>query len=129
MRQLLDPRLHQSLGEFWPDLATIQIIVTVADAANQPVVQSPITGSVLGMDAIPCRIGPMIQVRPTDEEVRDGKITDLILHRELKLSGYFPTITAHIMQAVVKGITYKIVGVESDSQSFSTRLRLEIIKP
>ena len=127
MRSLLDPRLRAVMPEAWPSFCRVQTISTTVDAANQPIPTTPTT--VAGMSAIPCRVGPLIQVRPTDEETRDTSITMTTLHREVKLNGYFPTITPHTMNAVIDGVAYHIVGTDVDGCKFSTRLRVEIIRP
>src|SRR5438105_4097479 len=127
MRQLLDPRLGATVSDGFPSRCTIQSIPKTAAASGQPVLGVPV--DVDGMTKISCRIGPLILIRPTDNENRTNRIQESYLARQLKLDGYFPAILVRDMQAVVDGITYPIRGVEHDGNQFSTRLRLEVIKP
>lgn len=127
MRSLLDPRLRTAIPEHWPSLCTIQTITYTANAANQ-LMPTGVT-NVSGMVNLQCRLGPIILSRPTDDEIRDTKVQEKYSRRNLKINAYLPQIQVRAMQAVVDGIVYPIRGVEGDSQQFSTRLRLEIVKP
>ena len=127
-RTILDPRLMSTLRDSsFPSRATFRTVTFTTNAANQPV---PNGGTPIpAMTGIPCRIGPLIELRPSDTEVRTAQIQEKQEHRQLKLSGYFPQIQTRVMDAVVDGVPYRIVGNEADSQLFCSRLRLEAITP
>lgn len=127
MRALIDSRLRHAIPDHWDSRCTIQMVTYTTTAANQRVPSG--ATDVAGMVNVPCRLAAIIFSRPTDNEIRDQKIQEKLSHRHLKLNGWFPSITPRRMQAVVDGVVYPIVGVEGDSQQFSTRLRLEVVKP
>lgn len=52
-----------------------------------------------------------------------------VLKRTVKLNGYYPTIQVRTHRAVVDGVAYLIRGVEHDSERYSTRLQVEVLKP
>lgn len=126
-RRILDPRLKSVMPEMWPSSCAIVAVTYTPDDSNQPVPTG--TTNVPGMEDIECRLGPLFEVRPDDKEIRLDHITQLTLQREIKLNGYYPAILPHTMQAIVGGVTYNIAGTEADGNSFSTRLRVEIITP
>lgn len=82
-----------------------------------------------GLANIPCLLGPIIEERPTDGEVRTSATLEHTQRRHLKMNGSYPQIQERDMEAVVDGVTFPIRGVESDSKNFSTRLRLEVVRP
>lgn len=127
MRPLLDPRLASSLDNFNPARCTIQSVNITSSVAGQKTEGTPT--DVLGRVGLSCRIGPMVLIRPTDNENRTNRIQSAYQGRHLKFNGYYPDITVRAHQAVVDGIVYKIRGVEHDGAPFSTRLRLEILNP
>lgn len=131
VRRLIDPRLRNAIQEHWPSRCTIYQIAITLDAANQPIPTTP----TLVLRPVECRIGPLILIRPSDAEIRDQKVTEVYAHREIKLNGYYPQITPHYMNASVTTApsttpeVWHIVGVEEDGNKFSTRIRVEVIKP
>lgn len=127
MRQLVDSRLRNGIPDHWPSRCTIQTLIYTEDAANQPVLSG--VKNVAGLVNIECRLGPMQEGTPSDDEVRTEPISSVVSKRQLKLNGYYTQIVPKSMQVVVDGVVYPIRGVESDSQHFSTRLRLEIVEP
>jgi hypothetical protein len=127
VRDLIDPRLRTAIPEMWPSFCTIMSNIVVLDPANQPIPGVPTV--VPGMKNIECRVSPLFLIRPDDKEIRGDAETTTILQREIKLNGYYPFIQPHTMQAVVGNESYHIVGVESDGNNFSTRMRVEIIRP
>ena len=129
MRTLIDPRLRASLQDDFPSRCTIQNVVHVVSMANQEVPDPASATDVAGLVNIQCRIAPLIEQRPTDNENLPSDIQELYVQRQCKLNGYFPSITPRSMQAIVDGVAYIIRGVEHDGARFSTRLRLEISTP
>lgn len=127
MSRVIDPRLRGAIPEHWESLCTIQDAVSVENAVHEFIPTGAYT-DVQGMVNIPCRIGPLITVRPTSAEVPQDTVTGQVVRRQLKLNGYFPGITV-LQQAVVDGVAYPINGVESDGSKFSTRLYLEVVEP
>lgn len=128
MRSLFDTRLNKAIEGLYPSLCTIQIVTTSVSASNQKVP----TGAtdIEGLINLRGRMAPMSAIGGiTDKETRSGGIVSRVVERLLKLDGYYPQIDTRRMQAVVDGVVYQIRGVDSDSQHFNTRLRLEIVKP
>jgi hypothetical protein len=123
---MIDPRMHQQVQEHFPSRVTIQQITYTRSGANQKIPSG--ATDIAGLVGLPCRLGPIILLRPTDNEMRTQSVTSGIENRQCKINGYYPQITNKEMQAVVDGVTFPIRGVESDSNNFSTRMRLEIIK-
>jgi hypothetical protein len=109
----------------------VYVIHPEYDAANQPIPGIP----KLLVENVECRIGPLILIRPTDAEVRDQKITENYAHREVKINKYIPEILPSVTEITVwtppnqRTETWHIVGVEEDGNKFSTRVRVEVIKP
>lgn len=128
MRPLIDPRMRQALPDHWPSLCTIQEIKLIEKDSGQLVPDGALS-DVPRLTNIQCQLGPLVDYTPTDDERRGVNITGGIQRRNLKLNGYFPEIKASSMWAKVDGVTYAIVGVDSDSTKFSSRLRLEIVEP
>jgi len=125
MRSLIDPRMRTRLRGYWPSICTVQLEKFVQEESGQ---QKQTGGSDIdGLTKIPCRIGPLIEVRPTDDEIRAGGVVEEYRRRQCKLDGFFPNIQPSGMQAVVDGVVYPIRGVEHDSEKFSTRLKLEVL--
>lgn len=122
-RPLIDQRLYAKTMTHWPSLCDIQSISEVRSDSNQLIASNPV--AVANMTQIPCSLAPL-SITPTDNEVRSGEISSGKVGRILKLNGFFPGIT-NTMQAVVDGVTYQIVGIEADSHSWSTRLKVENI--
>ena len=127
MRALIDTRLRSSIPEMWPSKCSIQRISFTNSASGQPIPTG--AANIRALVNIPCRMGPLIELRPTDAETLTDPVTGTFQRRQCKLNLYAPLISPLEMQAVVDGVIYPIRGVESDSQDFSTRLSLEIKEP
>jgi len=127
MRPLIDNRMRATLDGMYPSRCTVATQTFTTNKANQKVPSGET--AVAGLVNISCRIGPLIELRPTDKERRSSDANILVTARQCKLNGYFSTIKANAMVAQVDGVSYPIVGVEHDGNLHSTRLRLEIITP
>lgn len=75
-----------------------------------------------GLQNLPCMKAVLIDTRPNPglEQKREADIAGLEIWHIL-LMGYYPAINKRD-QAVVDGVAYDILTVESDSQSIMTRL-------
>lgn len=107
-------------------LCTIQAHGGVFSDSGQAV---PPYVPVTGLIDIPCMAAPTSEVRitadqkRTTEEIKDDDSSHVLL------DDYYPTIETHWRagaQAVLDGVTNTILGVEFDSQSRMTRLKLEV---
>lgn len=127
MRSLIDPRLRSHLLNHYTSRCTLATVTYSTTTSGQKVRSgnSPISGLV----HIPCQLGPIIEIRPTDNQLRSDPITEVQKQRQCKLLGYFPMAVPYAMEAIVDGEVFRIDGVEADSVKFSTRLRLEVVKP
>jgi hypothetical protein len=107
----------------FPNLCTIQSAATTINAMGAPVV-TPFA-NMTGLVDIPCHSAPpaIEDVRGSDE-LRKVDRTDTRQMRHVLLAGYFPTI-ALSMRAVVDGVAWNIVGVESDAFDSQTRLMVQ----
>lgn len=103
---------------------TLSVLLMIGETLSVDYyVSVQLTGNVL--DSIPCRLGPLVLIRPMQSESREeGAIADYT-GRHLKLSGYYPSIEIRTMVVLIDGVTYQIRGIEHDSQNFSTRLHIE----
>lgn len=81
----------------------------------------------MGMINIPCRKSPVVpEGGHADYDEKRAMDTVSSFNQSLvKLGGYFPSISARTMRAVVDGQVYQIRGVHPDSENFSTELRVE----
>lgn len=128
VRQLIDNRLRANIQDTFPSRCTISTPNTTTSSANQEVPDGTYS-AVAGLSNIYCRIGPLIEIRPTDSEVRTSKAVILRRIRQCVLLGDYPTITPDVHFAIVDGLAYPIVGIDGDGSSLATRLRLEIVSP
>lgn len=119
-----DDRMYGRLQGHWPSVCIIRRLVYTTSASNQRQVSSYTT-----VLTVKCRISPKSDNRPTDDEVRTGAVQSQVVQRVVKLNGLFLNILVRDMDALVDGIAYPIMGVEHDSQRFSTRLYVEDINP
>lgn len=125
VRELIDSRLRDGIPDHWPSLCTIQTTVFGTNAANQKI---PISGSdVDGMVDLPCRLGPAVVAEVPYEERRTDKSTVTYKQRTLLINKYLPSIVPYTNTCVVDGVPYLIRGMDSDSQKFMTRLRVEAL--
>lgn len=124
--KLTHPKMKMDLAvEIWPSLCTIEVVEMGATQSGQLI---PSEGVPYLVD-IPCRLGPIQEGQPSDNEHREPAIRESYARRTLKLSDYYPNIVPRQMRAVVDGVTYAIRGNEEDSEHVFTRLYLELIKP
>lgn len=127
MRPLVDKRLRGKLETHWPSRCSIVTVTYTTSASNQLIPSG--TTAIASKTNIPCRLSPLIELHPNDNEDRSDTITGEMSERVCKLSVYLPDIQVRAQKAVVDGVTYEIESVDSDSQHFSTRLGLRIIRP
>lgn len=129
-RSLLDPRMQTALVEDWSSRCTIQITQIPASSTQPSGQHYPglSYANQFGMVNIPCRIGAMQMDNASDNEHRSLESIESVLKRTVKLNGYYPAIQPRLHRAVVDGVPYMIRGVEHDSERFSTRLMVELIK-
>lgn len=109
------------IRKLMPSLCTIQSKTDTRDSAGQPI---PTWANLTGHVNIPCAVGPGVQSRGGTNEVRLVDETLTIIPRQVLLQGYYPSITS-LMQAVIGGVTYRVLGVEADSSHQITRLNVE----
>lgn len=126
-RPLIDPRLRPMMDEMYPSRCTIRQVTYTVTSANQRIASG--ATDVPGMVNLPCRLAPIIFVRPTADEIRDSKIQESYDRTQIKINRYLPSIEQRDMYALVDGVIWPIRGVEADSSDFSTRLKLERIRP
>lgn len=124
---LIDNYLRKRIMQHWPSRCNIKSVNYTRTASNQQIVSG--YTDVVGLYDIPCRVGPFIDTRLTDNERRTDSVTSHILSRRCKLGGYYPTIDTRRMVALIDNTTYQIRGVEHDSEHTHTSLRLEILTP
>ncbi len=124
---LIDARLKKHIIQHWPSRCTIKTVNYTVTSSNQKLASS--YSDVVGMVDIPCRLAPFIETRITDTERRTTQVETKQVQRTCKLSGYYPQIDTRRMVAVIDAIVYSIRANEPDSESLSTRIRLEILTP
>lgn len=124
---LVDNRLRKRIMQHWPSRCNIQSVNYTVTASNQQVPNG--YTDIVGLYDIPCRLGPFIDTRLTDNERRTDNVISHVLSRRCKLGGYYPDIDTRRMVASVDGNVYQIRGIEHDSERAHTSLRLEVITP
>ena len=112
-RSIFDPRMMETLADYFPSLCTIQEDVGVENDYGQ-VVHS--WSDVAGHVEIPCAHGPN-----KGREVKQSDQTYVVSNYTLSLRGYYPTITEK-MRAVVDGTVFDILLVQCDSHGVTTRI-------
>ena len=113
-RAIFDPRMMTALGDYFPSLCTIQEDVsTTYDSYGQLI---PDWQSFAGHVDIPCAHGPN-----KGREVKQSDQTYVVSNYTLSLRGYYPTITEK-MRAVVDGVVFDILLVQSSSHGVTTRI-------
>lgn len=127
-RPLIDQRLKNALPNHWPSRCSIQSVNFTSSTSGQEI---PGAGTdIEGLTDLECRMGPVSLGTPLDDEMRTQEITEGRTRRILWINGYYvPQIESSTMQAVVDGVIFNIIAVESDSQKCYTRLRLEDMQP
>ena len=115
----------QSSGLF-ASLCTIQDLAGMFSDSGQPL-NSYV--AVAGLIDIPCMVTPNSQNSITATQKRTQKERKEDNSSHVLLNDYYPQITAHWQagaQAVVDGVAYTLLGVESDSQGRMTRMKVEL---
>lgn len=83
--------------------------------------------NVAGMIDIPAMNAPQTESRISADQKKELAMVEAYQLRHMLLGGYYPAIEENgNWRAVVDGVAYDVLGVESDSQSQMTRLRLQI---
>lgn len=113
-------RLFANLGNFFPDVATIQEMPNpeAQDAAGQPV---EAWSDVIGHEAIACRVSPAGGSERRSPNQVIAQSTHVIL-----LAGAFPTIAAR-MRAKVREQVYDILLPSTDGNRAMTKLFCEVV--
>lgn len=125
---LVHPKFRNNIPSHWPSRCTIKSITTVYSQAHQKLPSAYV--NVTGLVDIECRLAPFIETRITDDEYRRNDLTSEVKRRTAKLNGNYATqINPVTMVAVIDNIRYSITAVETDSEGFSTRIKLEIVTP
>lgn len=124
-RELIDSRLRGTLDDRWPSLCTIQTIVYGTNAANQRLAATydPIDS----MRGLACRLGPVVLASAEYQEKRTDRTTTGYNQRILLINAYLPALELNTNAVLVDGVQYLIRGIDTDSQKFMTRLRVEIV--
>lgn len=123
MTSLVHPRLLSSLGQrFYPASCTIQQATEAQDAVGQPIAT---WATVAGLANLPCAVAPFGGSTEASQRNRPDSTVDAATHA-ISVAGYYPAII-NKMRAVVAGVAYDIVGVETDSHATMTRLRVVIV--
>ena len=79
-----------------------------------------------GLVAIKCMAAPLVIERPdAQDENAMAVYTKMRDQRRVLLNGHYPQITQK-QQALIDGLYYDILAVESDSQGITTRLAVQV---
>lgn len=124
-RELIDSRFRKVLDDRWPSLCTIQTIVYGTNASNQRLAATydPIDS----MRGLACRLGPISASSAQYDEKRTDRTTTSYNQRVLIINAYLPALELAANAVEVDGVQYLIRGIDTDSQKFMTRLRVEIV--
>ena len=121
----LDSIIHPGLLDdldaqgFFPDTGTVQSF-TITKVEGEPTKN---WADIPGLVDLDCAISPA-----TTDERRSTDMTIALSTHKALLKGNYPTITA-ANRFVSGGVNYDICGPpEHDSQSYTTRLRLRLVK-
>lgn len=118
------PRLFERLERhFYPSIVTVEAAVEVRDSYGE---ETQTWEPVPSAEGIRAAIAPATIQSAQDAEERLEALTRFTVTHEATLAGYYPAIdlTTRLVEHDT-GRTYRIVGVEHDSQCSHTRLRLE----
>jgi hypothetical protein len=116
-RMIVHPRMLEGLAAFYPSLCTIQNAVEPQDSVGQPVP----TSYTDALTALPCRVSPA-----GGSERKLPNQTYAVGSHTINLRGHYPTITPK-QRAVVEGVAYDILAVESDGNAYTTRLQVQVV--
>ena len=118
MRTIFDPRMMAELRDYFPSLCAIQENVGIENDYGEIVEDWQ---DYADHADLPCAHGPNkgIEVKKPDQ-------TYVISNYTLSLRGYYPTIT-EAMRAVVDGVAYEILLVQSDSHGVTTRILTRVV--
>ncbi len=123
VRALIDQRMLDHLGDFYPSRCNIQARTDAQDGYGEPI---PTWANLAGHVNLPCALAPFVIASPQQAEMRRPDGTIVVATHHLSIAGHFPSITPS-MRAVVSGVTYNILSVEWDSLGQTTRCRLELL--
>jgi len=121
-RTIVDPRLLETMADYFPSLCTIQEDVGIEDAHGM-IAEDWQTFA--GHADIPCAVAAT-----GGQEVKQTDQTYVVANFKVALRGFYETITEK-MRAVVTGAnagTYDILLVESSSHSRATRLMVNEVE-
>lgn len=121
-RALIHPKMLEKLADFYPAMCTIQSY----DDENQNThgQPQPVYANLAGHVDIPCRIAP--SPREKSREVKREDMTYSVITHDISLAGDYPNVTSK-MRAVVGGVSYDILYPQTDGQSHTTRLLVEVV--
>ena len=113
-RPLFHGDMMTRLRDFFPESVTIKMWTENQDATTGEVTTS--WANYAGHVGLACSQGPTggVETKRADE-------TYVVSNWTIALRGYYPTITEK-MQAVIDGVAYEILLVQSDSHAQKTRL-------
>lgn len=122
LSQVIHPRLHQELPQFFPAYVTVQVS-TETQGDDNAVVN---TWSDL-LNGLRGSLAPA-----SANEIRKAELTNVKITHVCDLRGYYPEITIvhRVLVSRAQGDspqTFNITAVKLDSQAKSTRLELEQI--
>lgn len=131
MRQGLEIAVEQVMPEalatgLFVSRCTIQAPTNALDVAGQPNLASGFA-NVSGMVGIRCLAPPssFSDMMHADEPKLPAQVS-AVNRLHILLEGYYPAILERY-RAVVDGVAYDILGVDSDSQGQMTRLEVQVV--
>lgn len=114
----------------YPSLATLRPITKATDTTGQET-HTFADSTTAGQHDLPCRLSPLIQLRPQLQEPARGIgiLTDQRF--QLNFESYINLTVSTLVQWQVKvdGVIYQILSVESDGSKIVTRMEVAIISP
>lgn len=117
-RALIHDKMFARLHEFYPITVTIQEATEPQDTYGAP---KPRWTNKIGYVDLPCRLAPA-----GGEEVKRADQTYVVASHIIAIGAFYPGIDEK-SRAVVGTQTFNILLVESDGQSESTRLAVELV--
>ena len=122
LSQVIHPRLHQELPQFFPAYVTVQI-ATESQGDDNAVVEN--WANVDGLAGLRGTLAPA-----SANETRKAELTNVKITHVLDLRGYYPTITIthRVLVSRAQGDSpqiFNITAVKHDSQAESSHLELE----
>ena len=118
MVEILNKRMFDMLGEFYPDVCTIQESVEIQDSTGHSV---PSWSDLAGHKDLACRVSPI----GGTERKTATQVYSTATHVIELTEAYPPIVTK--MRAVAQGWNYDILLVERDGQGASSRLVTQVV--